>query len=322
MSENTQTTREASDDIIIHKILVKKFQGGAELQVYPNPDELEGNEDMFTNFTVHTSIFKAGLTGVLKFREFGSMGDKFNFVGNEYVEMDVETPPVDGKDVPNGRKKIRLCVEDAHQLGDPTDERRAGEIDSYDIGWELNLISCESYFLQYAEMDYQDQSFMGKIANTRKFNDEGTEVENDEDEEEEGPNRGLVNFLAPKYFDGDIPGSSVTKPMAIQGTENSIWLKENHLMYPYAKDCHSPSVLALMNNITEYAVEGEEGLGVNYCFYQDLDRWHFRTIRKMIRRGSKRDYWIAQKLKAKKLIEKYDKEINLIHTQLDKLKEE
>ena len=37
---------------------------------------------------------------------------------------------------------------------------------------------------------------------------------------------------------------------------------------------------------------------------------------------SKRDYWIAQKLKAKKLIEKYDKEINLIHTRLDKLKEE
>ena len=37
---------------------------------------------------------------------------------------------------------------------------------------------------------------------------------------------------------------------------------------------------------------------------------------------SKRDYWIAQKIKAKKLIEKYDKEINLIHTQLDKLKEE
>ena len=37
---------------------------------------------------------------------------------------------------------------------------------------------------------------------------------------------------------------------------------------------------------------------------------------------SKRDYWIAQKLKAKKLMEKYDKEINLIHTRLDKLKEE
>ena len=79
-----------SFDIVIRNITIEKLDGGGSLQIFPNPVELDEADPLFTNLVFGSSIYDPGMTGVLKFKEPGKVGDTFNFSGNEKVIISQE----------------------------------------------------------------------------------------------------------------------------------------------------------------------------------------------------------------------------------------
>jgi len=265
--------RRHTSDIIIEEIKIKKVNSDNEYVVVEKKKEKEENKkvesgDIFISLSMTESIFNAGVQGILKFREpvesDTSTGDKFNFTGGELIEIIIESPGIE-----ESRKTLTFCVDDAKKLGNEASESLGGPAGRADAGWLLTFITCENFYLNWAEIDIaKDEDYIGHIANSEDSFDGNT---------------GLVNQLAEKYFNPEATDYSFSKnKMEIENTHNSVWLKTHHNMYPWGKDVHHDNLLSLITDLSENAVT-EDQRGVNYLFYADLDGWHFKSIRKMIK---------------------------------------
>ncbi len=241
--------RQLRSAINISTIKIRKPEGQV-LDVIPGP---ESAKSIFANLNLIESIFQTGITGLLKIKDPGIVGDYFNMIGNEKVEIKFESP-----DIENSSHTLTLCVSNVRFLGDEAStEALSGDKGRAGAGWELDLITCESYFLDNGVLDYMDNDYLGL-------------------------NSDFVQTIAEKYLDpGSTSMSHAQEPTSIEETHNSMWLKKNHMMYPWGKDVHPPNLLSLMNNICENSVT-EDILGVNYLFWQDFNGWHFKSIRKLI----------------------------------------
>ena len=110
-------------------------------------------------------------------------------------------------------------------------------------------------------------NFVGKIASGEEDDDE---------------NQGLVQYLADKFFNPNDTGNS-SKEMDIEPTSNSVWLKRNHMLYPFRKQVQQMSPIQLMYYVTERAVSEDNPNATNYLFWQDFDQWHFRSVNSIIK---------------------------------------
>jgi len=252
----TESTRETASSITINSIIIKK-EGGKKLQIVPGPD----NARIFVSLNIRENIFQNGISGSLKFKETGIYGDYFNIIGDELIVIDFESP-----DIEDSQHTLTFCVDDVHFLGDETIDALGGPSVRAGVGWEVNFVSCENYLLNWEELDYMDEDFIGKIAGASDWGE------------------GFVDLMATKYFN---PGANenfsfAQEDMDIENTHNSLWLKKNQNMYPWGKDVHPPNLGSLMNNLCENSVT-EDLMGVNYLFYADFDGWHFKSIRQMIK---------------------------------------
>ena len=234
-------------DIAVKSIRIRKPEGQF-LNVVPG--EAAGRT-IFANLTLTESIFQTGITGLLKLKEPGAVGDYFNLIGNETVEIIMKSPePIDHE------VTLNLCVTNVRFLGDEAQEAISGEMSRAGAGWELDIAACESYIMDTHILEYMDNDYIGKISDFVEEN------------------------IADKYLNNDFNEND----MEIEETHNSIWLKKNHMMYPWGKDVNPPNLLNLMNNICENSVTLDK-MGVNYLFWQDFDGWHFKSVRKMIQDG-------------------------------------
>ena len=253
MSEDNK--RQIPSEIRVNKIKINKPNGGS-LDIVPAPVENGVMQELFVNLSLNESILQTGITGILKIKETGTVGDYFNLIGNEKVEIEIESPDID-----DAYHELTLCVNNVRFTGDETIDALSGNSARAGSGWELELISCESYFLDSGNfnLDYMDGDYIGRISDFVEEN------------------------VASKYLNpNSVPEYSFAQnDMEIETTSNSIWLKKNHNMYPWGKDVHPPNLLSLMNNLCENSVT-DDGVGVNYLFWQDFDGWHFKSVRKMI----------------------------------------
>lgn len=230
---------------------------GTTLQVIPGGGENEDEavERLFGSLTITEGIFASGMRGTLKLVDPALLGTEFNLVGNEKIQIEMNTPEVD-----DSEHSLTFCVYDLHYLGDDTIDELKGPSQRVGSVWSIDFVTCENYFLNWSELDYMNEDFIGKIA--------GEE--------------GLVDVLAEKYFNPGVTDFSYAQnPMDIEPTHNSIWLKSNQNMYPWGKDMNPPNLMSLMSNAAENAVT-EDLIGMNYLFYQDFDGWHFKSINKLI----------------------------------------
>jgi len=250
----------SSHDIKINKIELEK-PNGTKLVVHPPPSE--GNNPpsrILGSLTITEGLFTSGMRGTLKILDPSSVGDDFNIIGNEKIIIDFETPSVD-----DSQHSLTFCAHDVKYSGDDTDDKLRGPAQRIGAAWRIDFVTCEKYLLNWNELDYMNEDFIGKIAGIH---------------DEMGP--GLIDVLAQKYFDPEAtPFSYAANAMDIEPTHNSIWLKSNQNMYPWGKDTNQPNLINLMNNLSENAVT-ESQIGMNYLFYQDFGGWHFKSINKMI----------------------------------------
>ena len=247
--------RQLPSEIEISTIKITKPGGDSELEIIPAPVEDGVTQELFINLSLKESIYDTGITGLLKIKEPSMVGDYFNFVGNEQVQISFRSPePIDES------YDLTLCVSNVKYLGDETEDALSGPSARAGAGWAFELVACESYLLDSGTLDYMDSDYIGKISDLIEEN------------------------IAEKYLNpGITPFSFSENEMEIEETHNSIWLKKNHIMYPWGKDVHPPNLLSLMNNLAENAVTTDgPGHGVNFLFWQDFDGWHFKSIRKMI----------------------------------------
>ena len=265
--------RNSNFDIIIDSLRIEKRDSGTAIQVLPIPQDEDENpsDSVFVNISLKEGIYQPGINGTLRIKEPGAGGDYFNFLGNEFIIIKMRSP-----DIKDSSYELTFCVSDVRMIGDDTLPELSGPSSKANLGWELDFIACESYFLNWgmgssdSYIDGDESDFIGKIANDSMFSSR----------------LGLVNNIANKYFNpGSTPFSFSKKEMEIETTHNSIWLKNRQNMYPWGKDTHQPTLLELMNNLAENSVT-EDQKGINYLFYQDLDGWHFKSVRKMIQ-----DFW-------------------------------
>ena len=260
------TEREHGYDVNIINITIYKSGDSEGLRIYPKQDDFDEGDELLGGFTITTDIFTPGMTGKIKFRDPGTLGTNFNINASEYVKFTVENP-----DIGSSRKEFKLCVEDVHFIGDLASEPGFSNMQKVGVGWEVNLIACESYINNWSReggvLDGGGGGFIGKIASDVPWEPSGE--------------RGLVNQLAAEFEN--------FQDSNIENTRNTVWIKPNNMTYPWGKDMPSQNLTAMIQTLTEYAIEDEDGMGVNYCFWQDMDGWYFKSGRKMIKDGAGAD---------------------------------
>ena len=170
-----QTDRQHTSDIIIESIKIKKIDGDDDnaysiVEIKKNKSD-EGSDsektdkgDIFISLSMTESIFNAGVQGILKFREpiesDTATGDRFNFIGGELVEIIIESP-----DIEDSRKELTFCVDDAKKLGNEASESLGGPSGRADSGWLITFVSCENFYLNWAEIDVaKEEDYIGHIA--------------------------------------------------------------------------------------------------------------------------------------------------------------
>lgn len=265
---------------IIDRAVIRKIDG-SEINLL---DQNQGNTPFF-RMIMKESMFEPMLSGTLFVQDKKSSGENLNFVGGEIFEISVKTP-LSGSDaeLEFTNDKLGLVSEDnlyqnmrfyIFRVKSLTDEASM-EIDS-EVGpstmWNLDFGPYE--LIHSGKTDKPPiEEFIGKIAS--------------EDDD------GLVNYLAERYF-SPTELSTCQEPMDIEPTLNSIWFKGNHASYPYGKDNPYLELGRLMNYISENSVSGENTNAVNYLFWQDLKKWHFRSVESLIKEqdGSARTYKVS-----------------------------
>ena len=156
--------REIPSEIQVNKIKIKKPEGqifgivggGDNLDILPLPED--SGDELFINLNLTESIFQTGISGQLKIKEPGLVGDYFNLIGNETVEISMKSPePIDEE------VNLTLCINNVKYLGDETEDALSGPSARSGAGWALELVSCESYFLDSGTLDYMDSDYVGSI---------------------------------------------------------------------------------------------------------------------------------------------------------------
>jgi hypothetical protein len=81
--------------------------------------------------------------------------------------------------------------------------------------------------------------------------------------------------------------------MYIEESRNWIWYKQNQSMYPWGKLNRPLKAAQLLQFLAEYAVSDSNPYACNFMFWQDMDRWNFRSIESLLREPVVRQYFVS-----------------------------
>ena len=79
---------------------------------------------------------------------------------------------------------------------------------------------------------------------------------------------GLVEIIG-EYLDGGIDS---------EATLNDVWIKPELISLPHRKVVEGMNTLQMLNYCKGYSVSASNPSAVNYCFWQDLEGFHFKSI--------------------------------------------
>ena len=225
----------------------------------------ENGTSIFQSMTINEDMFSAGVHGTLLFKDSGNMGQNLPLVGGEILEVDLRS---DSIDVDQNIKTFRFYIS---KVIPSNDQSGAGiQNSTKPTFWSIEFTGYENLYFNYTEpVIFEDgDDIVKKIAT-------GGET---------GEKQGLVNSLADRFFNpgaGGQSGEAVNsnqEAMFIEPTGNSVWLKKNTNFYPFRKPVQQVPVIKLMNYLAENSISDTNPNAVNFLFWQDLDRWNFRSI--------------------------------------------
>ena len=261
---------EFSNQTIIERAVIKRMDG-SELNLM-DPDQ--GNTPFF-RLIMRESMFDPSVSGTLFVQDKKEYGETLNFVGGEIFEITIKTPITEAdEDLEFPNDPLGLVSEDnliqnlkfyIHRVQHLTDDAtlRIDAEKGPGTMWNLDFGPYELTYFNKTDAPFYGGEFIGKIA--------------DEDGE------GLLNYFADKYFNPTASDfNSSQEPMDIEPTSNSIWLKGNNATYPAGRRTPHLELGRLINYVVESSVSESNPSAVNYMFWQDLNKWHFRSIDSLI----------------------------------------
>ena len=226
-------------------------------------------EEKLKSMVINEDMFSSGVHGSLVFRDNGTFGRDLPLIGGEILQLEMKNDGVEQEE--DDIVQYRFFVSKVT----PTSDESTGELVGTVVPtyWSIEFTGYENIYFNYTEPVIFDEGddIVKKIATFPV----------DSENEEEADDKGLVNLLAEKYFNPRDETNS-KKDMKIDGTGNSVWLKKNTNLYPFRKPVQQVPVIKLMNYLAENSVSDLNTNAANFLFWQDLDKWNFRSIEDMI----------------------------------------
>lgn len=250
--------------IDVSSVYIKKMSSGEVFTIVDDGEKTGNIGSLLLTLRIDESIINSAIVGNIVIKNPGKSIEKFKISGqDEIIHIEMKIPHLEGSE-----KILEFCIVSVNEFGGTSNQTSKLGGGIKDTKMQLHFMSCEPMYLDISdwkggEGEYLNQDMFLKIAS------------NGDD--------GLVDNIAPKYFEGNngwICGKQ-QEGMDIEKTHNGIWLKTNSQLYPWAKETTSMSLMQLMKNMAENAIDENE-TWCNYVFYHDFDTWHFKSIKKMI----------------------------------------
>ena len=265
-------------DVYNLKIYEIKILGtsGEVYQIIPNASNLS-----YVSMEMVEGMFEASVVGRMTIRDLNSTMEQINFNGFEDLVVKMENPQI-----PNSYKSLRFKIYNVKASDDQIQGNRIKEdVNVTKVKLEIQFCSYEHYLLTYREFKelagLTGADIITKIASSKQSENQDKPV-------------GLVNMINNEFFKtGKTNTDTTQKEMFIEPTGNWIWYKQNQSLYPWGKLTRPIKAAQLMQFLAEYAVGEENQYACNFLFWQDLDRWNFRSIESLLKESVVREYEVT-----------------------------
>jgi len=269
-------TSEITQEFINLKIHEIKIIGkdNQVYEIYPNSPNFG-----YHSMTITEGMFEASLHGSLSLRDVNSTSEQINFSAFDDIVIKMENP-----EIPNSFKSLRFKIYNVKAHGDQIKENLIKEESNIPkIRLQVDFVSYEHYLLTYKEFSelagLTGADIITKIS-TSSLGSSGKV--------------GLVNSINDRFFKTGKTNSDTTqKPMFIEESRNWVWYKQNQSMYPWGKLNRPLKAAQLLQFLAEYAVSDSNPYACNFMFWQDMDRWNFRSIESLLREPVVRQYFVS-----------------------------
>jgi hypothetical protein len=241
-------------------------------------------------------MYEASVVGKLVIKDINSTAEQINFSGFDDLVIKLENP-----DIPNSYKSLRYKI---YNVRANEDQIKNNLIDTKNnipnIKLEISFVSYEHYLLTYKEFTELAGStgagIITKIASGKQSSNsiEQTVVNAVIDAINPNKTTGLVNSIYEQFYKtGKTTSDSTQRPIYIEETSNWVWYKQNQSMYPWGKLNKPMKASQLMQFLAEHAVSQSNPSACNYLFWQDLDRWNFRSIESLVKEPVQKTYFVS-----------------------------
>lgn len=277
MADQTSELIQEFNNLKIHEIQIIG-KDNQVYQIYPNSPNF-----LYQSMTITEGMFEASVHGTLTLRDINSTSEQINFSGFDDLVIKMENP-----EIPTSFKSLRFKIYNIKAHGDQIKENLIKEDVNYPkIILKVDFVSYEHYLLTYKEFS-ELAGLTGADIITKISTSSTVRSSSDKDKV------GLVNSINDRFFKTGKTNSDTTqKPMYIEESRNWVWYKQNQSMYPWGKLNRPMKAAQLLQFLAEYAVSDSNPYACNFMFWQDIDRWNFRSIESLLKEPVARQYFAA-----------------------------
>ena len=216
-------------------------------------------KDAFISLSLYEDMFAPSLSGRILLKDVIDWGSALPLVGEEILWMDIESTDTQGSD-----RVVQVPPMFVYNIQ---------PLDSEDFvhgrQWALDFASYT-----HAVGNFDESHLTGLLSE-----------ESGQDEQTEKYFMGPIHELAQKIMDNNnafTEGWGNDHEPLVEETGNQIYYKPNQGSYSVIRKDTEQTPLELLTQLAENSIDKENPNAVSFVFYQDLDRWNFRSIDKMV----------------------------------------
>lgn len=200
------------------------------------------------------SIFDGCMFGSMTVTDDRNWIDEFQFTGDE--ELNLEFSIGKSEEV----IKLKFQIYNAKNISNEATNFEPNIVNERISFWRLDFIGSEIFLPNYNLSPLDDKKdFIGLLSSTQTTENETLS---------------LVEHLFKKY---SLPISKIDK------SRSGVWLKYDHVSYPWMKNKGQLRISQLLKYLANYAWDGDyDHYHADYFFWQDRDGYNFRSITKML----------------------------------------
>ena len=247
-------------------------KNGEIYQIYPDASKFS-----YVSMELLEGMFEASIVGKLIIRDINSTAEQIHFSGFEDIVIKVENP-----EIPNSYKSLRYKIYNVKASEDQIKNNKLNEnANISSVKLEIHFVSYEHYLLSYKEFSELTGSTGADIITKIASKDSDNNV-------------GLVNAINNNFFKtGNKQQGTTQKPMFIEPTYNWVWYKQNQSLYPWGKLNRPVKATQLLQYLAENSVAETNQYACNYLFWQDIDRWNFRSVESLLKEKTDKKYFAS-----------------------------